>query len=408
MSSVTIVFRKDKLNRKNEAPIHFRIIKDRKISYISTGYSVLESDWDDTNKKIKSTAKGSDHKETTAKMNAIISKRYSDIQKEVIDLETLRKHVSSKHIKDVVFGKKPKDFFAFANSIVEEYESQGKISTYDKNRSTIKKLKDYVKESPITFQDITPEFLMKYESYLRKEFANKTNTIHKDLKFIRKVFNDAIRLDVIEITDSPFIRYKLKQEKTLREYLTELELIEFMKVKVVKNSKLELHKNTFIFSAYCGGIRISDVLSLKWKNFDGEYIRFIIKKTNEQFTIKAPQIAIDIINSYKSKDRKSDDFIFPIYPDTLNIEDPRDLDNELSRATASINKNLKIIGGLAKIKKPISTHIARHTWATRALRKGISIDKVSKLMGHSAIKETQVYAKIVNSELDKAMDAFND
>ena len=402
MASVNIVFRKDKLNKKNEAPIHFRIIKNRKTSYITSGIMVHIDNWDFDKCKVKSKHTNS------ARTNSFLSTKFAELEAQVIEFETTNKSVSTIKLKEHIYGKSPKDFFQFADSIVEQYETQGKISTYDKNKSIIKKVKEFVKESAITFQDITPEFLMKYENHLRKEHSNKTNTIYKDLKFIRKIFNDAIRLNIIDITDSPFLKYKLKQEKTIREYLTEEELNEFMKVAVEKNSKLELHKNTFIFSAYCGGIRISDVLSLKWKNFDGEYIRFIIKKTNEQFTIKAPQIAIDIINSYKSKDRKSDDFIFPIYPDSLNIEDPRDLDNELSRATASINKNLKIIGGLAKIKKPISTHIARHTWATRALRKGISIDKVSKLMGHSAIKETQVYAKIVNSELDKAMDAFND
>ena len=75
--------------------------------------------------------------------------------------------------------------------------------------------------------------------------------------------------------------------------------------------------------------------------------------------------------------------------------------------TALINKNLKIIATRMGFAKNLSFHTSRHTWATRALRKGVTIDKVSKLMGHSSLKETQVYAKIVNEELDKAMDVFN-
>mgnify|MGYP000845669624 FL=1 len=69
--------------------------------------------------------------------------------------------------------------------------------------------------------------------------------------------------------------------------------------------------------------------------------------------------------------------------------------------------SLKALEEDSELGKHISFHISRHTWATRALRKGISIDKVSKLMGHAQIKETQIYAKIVNEELDKAMDVFN-
>ncbi len=92
----------------------------------------------------------------------------------------------------------------------------------------------------------------------------------------------------------------------------------------------------------------------------------------------------------------------------LNDNDLRLMDKEISGATAYINKNLKTIAEGIELGKHVSFHISRHTFATRALRKGISIDKVSKLMGHSAIRETQVYAKIVNEELDKAMEVFND
>ena len=95
-------------------------------------------------------------------------------------------------------------------------------------------------------------------------------------------------------------------------------------------------------------------------------------------------------------------------PDDLNENEPRELDNAISSASAYINKNLKIIAKKAGIEKPLSFHISRHTWATRALRKGISIDKVSKIMGHAQIRETKIYAKIVSEELDKAMDVFND
>ena len=72
-----------------------------------------------------------------------------------------------------------------------------------------------------------------------------------------------------------------------------------------------------------------------------------------------------------------------------------------------MNKNLKLIAEDVGIEKNLSFHIARHTFAVRALRKGISIDKVSKLLAHAAIRETQIYAKIVNADLDNAMDVFN-
>jgi site-specific recombinase XerD len=406
MSSVTIVFRKDKLNKKNEAPIHFRIIKHRKISYIATGYSVQENEWDESNKRIKSIGKGRDHKETVAKMNAVISKRYSEIQKEVIELDSTKRQVTSKQVKDIVFGKKPQDFFPFAKSIVDTYKTDNKSGTYSRTSSVIAKMEVYAPN--LSFHDITPKFLSEYEQYLKTEKGNSINTVHANFKFIRLVFNRAFEMDVIEHSLNPFLKYKMKTEKTQREYLTEEELEAFNNVETDLGTRMDLHKDMFVFSAYAAGLRVSDMLQLQWKNFDGTSINFTIKKTGNQLSIKIPNKGLAILEKYKLANSKSNDYIFNMLPTNTFLLSAKEIDDAISSANAYINKNIKLIAKKADIEKNISFHIARHTWATRALRKGISIDKVSKLMGHAAIKETQVYAKIINSELDKAMDAFND
>jgi site-specific recombinase XerD len=200
----------------------------------------------------------------------------------------------------------------------------------------------------------------------------------------------------------------MKTEKTQREYLTEEELEAFNNVETDLGTRMDLHKDMFVFSAYAAGLRVSDMLQLQWKNFDGTSINFTIKKTGNQLSIKIPNKGLAILEKYKLANSKSNDYIFNMLPPNTFLLSAKEIDDAISSANAYINKNIKLIAKKADIEKNISFHIARHTWATRALRKGISIDKVSKLMGHAAIKETQVYAKIINSELDKAMDAFND
>jgi integrase len=234
------------------------------------------------------------------------------------------------------------------------------------------------------------------------------NTIHKDIKYIRKLFNDAYRVDLIEHSLIPFNKYKLKTEKTERTYLSEEELLSVINLELKTGTKMELHRDMFVFASYTGGLRVSDMLQIKWANFDGTNINFTVKKTGSQLSIKVPNKGLEIIEKYKKLSTENQGFIFPVLPNNLKMNDPRELDDALGSATAHINKNLKLIAKKLEITKPLSFHISRHTWATRALKKGMSIDKVSKIMGHSAIKETQIYAKIVNSELDKAMDVFND
>ena len=405
MTSVSIVFRKNKLNKKGEAPVHIRITKDRKAKYISTGIMVHENNWDDANKKIKARAKSTESAETIARTNAKMWKQFNDIQNEVLKVDIPSRSISVKSIKETVLGKRPELFFPFANNFNQKLLNEQRIGTYDRYCTVISKLKVYSGDE-LYFSDITPLFLSNYENHLIK-LGNKVNTIHSNLKVIRTIFNEAYRLDVIGLETNPFLKFKMKTEKTTKIYLSEEEVVKIEKVTYDNDTKFELHKDMFVFSCYAGGLRISDLLQLRWTNFDGTHINVKIKKTNESISIKLPNKALEILAKYRTTKSKPESFVFGMLPENVFSLDARALDSAISSSTAYINKNLKKIAEKAEISKNISFHTARHTWATRALRKGVSIDKVSKLMGHAAIKETQIYAKIVNEELDKAMDAFN-
>lgn len=401
MATVSVILRNDKIKKDGTAPLHFLIIKDRRKSKVTTGVFIEPKYWNDEKGVIKPGAPNS------ARLNSFLKNKLAELQDKVFEHETVSKSLTTKKLKEKIYGKTPTNFFDFGLRVLEGYEKQNMIGTYDKAQSILAKLEKFNGSKNLMFQDIDPNFLDKYDSYCRKEWENKTNTVHKDMKFIRKVFNDAIRLEIVEPQENPFTRYKLKLEKTQRTFLTEDELEEIAKVDCTPGTRLELHRDMFVFAAYCGGLRVSDMLQLKWKNIDKTHIHFTIRKTGSQLSIKVPDRALTILERYKPKKTEKEHHVFPMLQNGLNEKDLRLVDNEISSATAYINKNLKILASKAEIEKPISFHISRHTFATRALRKGISIDKVSKLMGHAAIRETQVYAKIVNEELDKAMDVFN-
>lgn len=404
MASVKIVFRKDRVNKKNGlAPINLFIIKDRKITKVATGIKVTEKDWDEKNKKIRSSNR--DSKELNYKLTDL----YAKLNNKVIKNEFMDSGLSGQELKEDHTGKKPLPFFPFAQEVIDKYKRQGQIATHARSQGIIEKLKAWDDlPASLTFQRFTPDLLAKYEKYLREKLSNRGNTIHSNLKFFRFLFNTAINSDKLDYKYYPFNKYKIKAEKTQRQYLTEDELTTIINIDCSSGLKLDLHRDMFVFSAYTGGLRVSDVLKLKWKNLDKTHIHLTIKKTGGQLSIKVPAKAFEIIEKYKPTKPDKCHYIFPVLPNGLDENNLVALDNEISKATAYINKNLKTIAKLAEVNKTLSFHISRHTWATRALRKGISIDKVSKLMGHAQIKETQVYAKIVNEELDKAMDVFND
>ena len=96
------------------------------------------------------------------------------------------------------------DFIQFANEHIESYKSSGQCGTYDKVGTTLNKLKTFVNNERIGFMDIDVNFLYRYEMHLRNELGNKTNTVHSNLKFIRRLFNAAFQRDLIEYNKNPF------------------------------------------------------------------------------------------------------------------------------------------------------------------------------------------------------------
>ena len=212
----------------------------------------------------------------------------------------------------------------------------------------------------------------------------------------------------MEFKDNPFLKIKFKLEPTQRSYLTEDELKQIETLELKENLNVFHHRNMYLFAATAGGLRISDLLKLKWSNFDGERLIIKIQKTGQPLIIKLPNKSLEILSYYKQFSKKDSDYVFPGLNNDYDYSNPKILHNAISSATTLCNKSLKEIAKKANIDKHISFHTSRHTFATRALRKGMRIEYVGKIMGHKDIKETQVYAKIINEELEKAMDIFND
>jgi len=403
MASVTLLLRDCKVNEKGEKPLYIRIIKGRKAKFISLGLKVNPNQWNSDKLRVKSQYPNS------GRVNAFIAKKIADAECTALDIETKNKSVTGSKIKEAIMGKQSGSLVKYMENYLADLKANGKMGTYDKVNATLSKLNTYLNGRDISFDDFDLAYLKKYERYLRDELSNAPNTIHSNLKIFRKVFNDAVREDLIELSQNPFTKFRLTWEKTKKEYLTEDELAAIENLTLKEGTVISHHRNMYVFASYAGGIRISDLLQLRWQNYDGTHIRIFTQKTKESISIKLPAKAASIIEEYANSqpDKKETDFIFPMLKNAVDYSSPVHLFNAISSNTAYANKNLKTIAKEAEIDKNISFHSSRHTWATRALKKGMRIEYVSKLMGHGSLKTTMIYTKIVNSELDNAMEVFN-
>lgn len=401
MASISIILKMNKLNKKGEAPLYLRIIKDRKAKFISLSYKINPEFWDPDKGVVLSKHPNS------ARLNNFIVRKKAEASDIALTLETQSKYVPPKKIKQEILGKSSVNFLDYAEAFNSKVLSENKVGTYNKTKGMLSKLETYLGKRDFTFDEITVHFLKSYEEYLRTKLENSTNTIHSNLKMIRRIINLAIEEELFPFEKSPFLRYKLKLEKTTKVFLTEDELKAIEEVSLVENSMMDHHRNMYVFACYVGGLRVSDLLQLRWENFDGKHINLETQKTKDTISIQVPDKGLLILDRYKTEESESDHFIFPFLNNKLDYSDAKLLHKSISAKTAYANTDLKDIAEKAEIKKHISMHTSRHTWATRALRKGIRIEYVSKLMGHASIQTTQIYAKIVNKDLDDAMEAFN-
>ena len=401
MVSVKIIHRQDKQNSNGEHPLYLRIIKNRKPKYIALGIYLTNELWDDENKRVKKSHPNA------GRLNNFIATKVSEAQGVALEMETENKSVLPHEIKEQIMGKAPESFFKYADKYLADLETGSKVGTLRKSKAIIGKIREFVGNRDLLFNQITVSWLKDYERFMRQVKKNKTNTVSSNFRTLRVIINLAINEELITDDLNPFKRFKLTTEKVNKDYLNEDELMLIELAPLQENSMKDLHRDMYVFSATCGGFRISDLLLMKWKNYDGERIVMKTKKTGSVVSVLLSPKAKAINMKYYKNDTEQEHFIFPVFKNDLDYSEPRFLFNSISSATAYANDDMKEIAQMVRIEKRVSMHTARHTFATRALIKGIPLPYVSKLLGHASLVTTQVYAKVIDTELDKAMKAFS-
>lgn len=402
MATIKLILRKERINKAGEAPLYMRIIKDRKPLYTSMNIRIAPKYWDDDSQEVKSSYNGS------GRLNAFLKNRLSKAHDKYMEMATASKTVRTKDIKAEIIGKSAPLFLDYAFEYIKGYKTKDNSRTFKRFRTALNKLKKYLDGRHFTIEDMTILFLRQYEQHLRDKYDNGVNTINTDLKSFRRILNQAIDEDLLPYNKNPFHRYKLPWKQTTKVFLTEAEIKLFEDYEIESGKKRELHRDIFVFACYTGGLRISDICVLKWINFDGIHITCSTIKSGSVVSIKVPKKGLEILDKYKSEEFGPADYIFPVLDRNVVYENGDLLKMAINSKNVYANKDLQYMAKKLKLTKHISFHTSRHTWATRALRKGMRIEYVSRLMGHASIRTTQIYAKIVNEDLDRAMGVFDE
>ena len=389
--STTFILRTSK-TKNGLTPIYCRITVAGNRAEFSIKRSVAEKNWD------AGKAKGNSEEART--LNSYLKQIEAKIFEHYRDIIADDKLVTPEILKNAYLGIKPDQYsllhlIEYHNTQLKDTIEWGTMKNYMTTQRYVKEfLKEHFKTADMLLVHLSYKFLADFEFYLRSytpldhHSPMGNNTVMKHIERLRKMINLAIKNEWLD--SDPFAKFQARFIRNDREFLSQddLDKIENKEFKVLR---LQWAKDLFIFSCYTG-LAYCDVMRLTKQNIslgiDGEYwIMTSRKKTNQPVRVPLLPKAFDIVEKYKTHPKAlASGTLFP------------NLSNQ------KVNAYLKEIADFCSIAKNLTFHLARHTFATTVtLTNGVPIETVSKMLGHTSIRTTQIYAKVIENKVSQDM-----
>ena len=391
MVSLLFYLRKSKSDSEGRAMIYLRITVKGKRSELSTRRKTYPHKWN------ASTSMVQGFSEDVRQLNAYLNKMRTDLYKQAEKLKDNDLPLTAVSLRDAFLGKDQKykmllEIFQEHNDRVDSLIGQDfATGTAERYRTAKSHLTEYIqndyRKKDIPVKQVDHAFIMGFEYYLKTKRKCSHNTAIKYVVNFKKIVRIAYANGWI--VKDPFVNWKVRLKIVEREFLTAEELQQLMDT-TFQHQRLEHVRDCFVFCCFTG-LAYADVKKLTHDDFvtgiDGElWINTKRTKTKTKSNIPVLPTALMILEKYEDS------------PDLVNEKVLPVLTNQ------KMNAYLKEIADLSGIKKNMTTHLARHTFATTVtLSNGVSIESVSKMLGHKSLRTTQHYAKILNRKVSEDM-----
>ena len=394
----TILFWLYKGKMKNgKAPIYCRITVNSKRAQFSTKRSIEPNKW------IAAIGEAKGNSEEARTLNTYLNKIKTELHKHYNLLESTEQFITADTIKNSYLGEGEKqrtliETFQYHNDQMKALIGIDVVkSTHTKFETVLSKLKLFLKKqfkrSDLFLQELDHKFIVDFEYFLKVDQGIAHNTTMKYIRNVKKVMNMAVVNDWIN--KNPFGNFKCSSKKVIREILTTEEL-QLLSDKETSIERINEVRDIFLFCCYTGYAFV-DVEKLTPKDVvigidGGKWIYTNRKKTGTASNVPLLPPAIEILEKYKNhpycelKGR-----LLPV------------------KSNQKMNAYLKELADICGIEKKLTMHIARHTFATTVtLSNGVPIETVSRLLGHTKLATTQIYAQVLEHKVSEDMNALRE
>ncbi len=374
----------------------------------STSIYTKAADWNSKSGVLRASF-GTDYK----KHNNYLQKLIRKVDNSIFDYIEKNGHITPTIIRNLISGDNTPlredrgiGLIDYAREVLKKkYDHQKiRVSTYKNGLTNINQFEKFMKsrdstDADIFIGDITEEMVRDFLSW-ELERGRKKDTIEKYLETICKVCTYASEHGLLSKTVSQAIadielEYGIGDEahKTIK-YLTCKEMGRLVHLdRNTLTKKQTDFVDMFLFSFYSCGLRVSDIITLRWCdiNFEKKEIDKTQVKTRGRNFVPLTDEGLKILESWQGKNRI---FVFGLLPDNFNLDDEEELRIRRNSITSTINKSLKRLSEIAQLDKKVTFHMSRHSWAVNALEQGMPLTMISSLLGHSSTMITEkVYAQ---------------
>ena len=287
-------------------------------------------------------------------------------------------------------GRTPTTLLALSGEELKAQRESKSEGTYSNNRCSDRQLNAFVRsrgEEDISLTALAIDFFDDYRFYLKKE-GYALATINRHLCWLSRLMYRAVSQGTIRFNPFEEVKYETVERKP--RFLSKGDVAKLLAFPL-QDERAELSRRMFLFSVFTG-LAFADLQSLRASqietNSEGKrYIRKARQKTEVESLIPLHPIAEQILSLYTKKNSKED---YKIFPDTMS--------------KGKLLTHLKAVGLACGVRTPLSYHVGRHSFGTLTLEAGIPIESIAKMMGHSSIASTQIYAQITDQKIARDMD----
>ena len=398
MASVRIKFRPSTVEGK-EGTLYFQIIHKRVARTVFTDCRVFTSEWDSVSSSV--IIGGTD--ERKAYLEMVASKLKWSMERFSKIIAGKEKEKADYSVDDIVseYNRQPDcpTLFNFIRSMVAKKTDAKRYGTAKTYSDSLVSFSSFRNGKDITFNDLNEDIINQYEAWM-KDRGLKRNSSSCYLRTLKTLYLKAVELELTE--DKDIFRHVFTGFATTTKRAISIDAIKAIrKLNLENNPALAFARDMFMLSLYLQGMAFVDIAYLKKSDIRNGQLQYSRKKSGQTLTISWEKPMQEIVDAY-SHLTKDTPYLLPIITKQDGMER-----KQYEKAEHNVNRNLKKIGEMAGLHIPLTTYVARHSWASIMRDMGNDITVVSKGLGHRDIKTTQIYLSTIdNSTIMRANKRF--